>query len=97
MYIYGGNRVAFEELEVGDVVVYHAFGGEVRRVAITRLDDDIKNSRNGFSGVIVDSNNREVPMVSAVGATGVWGYTSQILWHTGDTVVFDEEGNITTA
>jgi hypothetical protein len=96
MYFAYGARVGIEDLAVGDVIVYHAFGGEVRRVAIRHVDEDIKNGRSGFGGVLIDSDNKAIPFVSigTVTPTGVWGYVSQILWHTGERVVFDDNGNI---
>lgn len=58
-----------ENLAIGDVIQYAAFGGEVRTVRITNLDSDIKNGREGFDGEMVDG---AFPGYC-------WGYCYQIL------------------
>jgi hypothetical protein len=80
------QAVQFEDLHIGDVVVYEAFGGEKRRVLIEHLDEEIKNERSGFSGVMLDENNRPIPNDSGIDdrpERHVWGYTSQITQHLG--------------
>jgi hypothetical protein len=80
------NRVQFEDLSVGDVVVYAPFAGDERRVVITSLDEEIKNGRSGFGGYIVNLDNSPMANMhpSNFGKNNninVWGYSSQILTH----------------
>lgn len=80
--------VQFESLSVGDIIVYQAFGGEDRRIVIDYLDEDIKNDRSGFSGRILDQDDRLIPNDKTVTFDDrphvhVWGYSSQITFHTG--------------
>lgn len=56
--------------EIGDTIVYRAFGGERRVVRVDDKDPDIKNGRPGFDGTIVEGAN--------IGQT-VWGYDDQIV------------------
>ena len=55
-----------QETEIGDVVTYAAFGGEVRTIVVTEASDNIKNGRAGFGG----NDNK--------GGTW-WGYDDQII------------------
>ena len=55
-----------QEPEVGDTLTYSPFGGGIRIIQVTEVDEDIKNGRAGFSGVDKDGNNW-------------WGYNSQII------------------
>lgn len=80
------STVQFEDLNIGDVIVYEAFGGEKRRVKIENLEEEIKNERSGFSGVLLNEDNTPVPNTSNLDSrphAHVWGYTSQIIHHTG--------------
>lgn len=58
--------------EVGDIIEYNAFGGELRRVLVESKSENIKNDRPGFDGVLVaapeDDQWRDV-----------WGYDDQIV------------------
>jgi hypothetical protein len=56
-----------EDVQIGDVIIYEAFGGERRTVKVNFVSQDIKNGRAGFDGVTVDGNE------------SVWGYCSQIV------------------
>jgi hypothetical protein len=60
----------------GDIIRYNAFGGCGRTVLVEEKDDDIKNGRPGFHGVMVDSNLKPLPEKDGM---GVWGYDSQIV------------------
>jgi len=53
--------------KVGDTVRYETFTGELRTVKVTEKDDEIKNSRAGFSGTDVHT------------LQSVWGLNDQIL------------------
>jgi len=53
---------------VGDLVRYETFTGELRTVKVTAKLSDIKNGRPGFDGFI-HKNEGET----------VWGYDSQII------------------
>ena len=54
--------------EVGDIVRYETFTGELRTVRVTLKLDDIKNGRPGFDGHIHGNEDETV-----------WGYDSQII------------------
>lgn len=55
---------------VSEVLVeYTPFGGGRRLVRVMTVEEDIKNGRPGFDGVIVDGAER---------GTEVWGYVDQI-------------------
>ena len=54
--------------EVGDVVRYETFTGELRTIKVTAKLKDVKNGRPGFDGFI--RGNEE---------DTVWGYDSQII------------------
>ena len=52
----------------GSIIDYQTWTGEIRRVIVTNREDDIKNGRSGFDGVLVgDTGN------------AVWGYDDQIV------------------
>ncbi len=55
------------DYRVGSVLVYSPFGGGERRVQVDTKEEDIKNGRPGFAGVMVPSGG------------SVWGYDDQIL------------------
>lgn len=57
-----------KEYNIGDIVVYTAFGGIRRTIVVTDKTDDIKNGRPGFAGFLRDDVN-----------TSYWGYDSQIV------------------
>jgi hypothetical protein len=81
------NRIKFEDLAIGDVVVYEAFDGEERRILITSLDEQLKNERSGFGGYIVNDANQPVPnnhpsnFLRKSLTIDVWGYTEQVTSH----------------
>ena len=50
----------------GSTIMYHAFGGEVRKVVVESKEDDIKNGRPGFDGQDLDGGRW-------------WGYDDQII------------------
>lgn len=52
---------------VGDVIEYRTFGGDIRRVRVTFKSDDIKNGLPGFDGDLVN------------GKGTFWGYDDQIV------------------
>ena len=54
--------------EIGDVVRYETFTGELRTVVVTDKSDDIKTGRKGFDGHIHRAEFDKV-----------WGYDSQII------------------
>ena len=54
-------------INIGDVIAYRTFSGEIRKVTVTNVSDNIKNHRAGFDGIILGD------------PTGyVWGYNTQI-------------------
>jgi len=59
--------------EIGQVVKYKTFGGEVRKVKVTLRESNIKNGRAGFDGV--DLRSRRT----------VWGYDEQIIGYKKET------------
>lgn len=59
-----------EEVEVGDVIEYEAFGGTHRIVKVTEVEADIKNGKPGFSGIVSNGADIGIP---------VWGYCYQIV------------------
>jgi hypothetical protein len=59
----------------GSIIVYQAFGGARRRVLVEEREDDVKNGRPGFSGVLITENGKN-PSESD---DGVWGYDDQII------------------
>ena len=69
--------------DVGDIVRYRTFTGDLRTVKVTDKLDDIKNGRPGFDGLEVSSNrskDRSSLFQQIVSAdTRVWGYDSQII------------------
>ena len=69
--------------EVGDIVRYETFTGDLRVVQITSKHSDIKNGRPGFDGLEVSSNRskaRSTLLQQIVSEdTRVWGYDSQII------------------
>lgn len=54
--------------QVGSIIQYKAFGGELRTVIVESKEADIKNGRPGFDGELVDASNETV-----------WGYDDQIV------------------
>lgn len=67
-------------LNVNDIIRYRAFGGEVRRVKVTEVYEDIKNGRPGFDGIEVDRKGNPIPdEVTGDAETMVWGYLDQII------------------
>ena len=54
--------------EIGDIVRYMTFTGELRTVMVTDKSDNIKNGRPGFDGNI-----------RGAAFDKVWGYDSQII------------------
>ena len=56
--------------DVGDIVRYRTFTGELRTVKVTAKSDDIKNGRPGFDGKIHG-------VYAEFG--NVWGYDNQII------------------
>ena len=69
--------------EVGDIVRYETFTGDLRTVKVTDKLDNIKNDRPGFDGLEVSPNrskDRSSLSQQIVSAdTRVWGYDSQII------------------
>jgi hypothetical protein len=55
------------DIQVGDVIIYEAFGGERREVEITQVYEDVKNGRPGFDGFRHDN------------LQPIWGYCDQIV------------------
>ena len=81
MYIGYPTRINFEDLAIGDIVIYKNIGGEAVRVRIEHLEPELKNERSGFVGVKLDENNNPVPNTSQIDDhpySHVWGYTAQI-------------------
>ena len=52
----------------GSIIDYRTWTGEVRRVIVTSREDDVKNGRSGFDGVLVNDTGN-----------AVWGYDDQIV------------------
>jgi hypothetical protein len=65
------------DFEVGDVVTYATWGSEVRRTLVEFKQENIKNDRDGFDGVLVDSDNNKIFLNGKT--LGVWGYCEQII------------------
>ena len=61
--------VNIKNLNIGDIVEYRNNGGQTMRVKIDDIDEEGKNGRPVFSGVILN------PTTSQKNA---WGYISQI-------------------
>lgn len=55
---------------VGQIITYEAFGGSRRTIRVTNAEEDIKNGRPGFDGVVISGPDE--------GMTA-WGYTDQIV------------------
>jgi len=53
---------------LGSIIEYRNSGGEILKVQGDEKEDDIKNGRSGFSGIILGSDD-----------DGCWGYDSQII------------------
>jgi hypothetical protein len=70
-------KYGLNDFEVGDVVVYATWGNEVRRTLVEFKQENIKNDRDGFDGVLVDSDNNRIFLNGTT--LGVWGYTDQII------------------
>ena len=60
--------------QVGDTIEYTTFDGSVRRVYVQSKEDDIKNGRAGFTGILADAGQFDAEPDSF----GVWGYDYQI-------------------
>lgn len=58
--------------QVGDVVVYYAFGNERRAVKVTNKEDEV------FDGVMVDEVTYQ-PITLGGFSGEVWGYNDQIV------------------
>ena len=52
----------------GSIIDYRTWTGEVRRVLVKTREDDVKNGRSGFDGVMTNDTTFEV-----------WGYDDQII------------------
>jgi hypothetical protein len=61
------NERAVRRPEVGDVLEYRTFGGDLRRLTVEEVEDDIKNGRPGFGGPVEGSD------------FDGWGYDDQIV------------------
>ncbi len=55
------------DVQVGDVVLYKAFSGELVKVLVDEVSQNIKNGRAGFGGSLFDAPSMFV-----------WGYCEQI-------------------
>ena len=55
--------------QVGDTITYVAFGGFRRTVLVDTAEEDIKNGRPGFAGIVTAGDEK---------GSGVWGYNDQI-------------------
>jgi len=55
--------------EVGDIVRYETFTGDLRTVKVTAKVENIKNGKNGFDGYIHGYDPEDT----------VWGYDHQII------------------
>ena len=53
---------------LGSIIEYRNSGGEILKVQVDEKEDDIKNGRCGFSGIILGSDD-----------DSCWGYDSQII------------------
>ena len=60
--------ITSKSYDIGDVIRYRTFTGELRTVKVTDKLDDIKNDRPGFDGHIHGNEDETV-----------WGYDSQII------------------
>ena len=56
------------EYDLGSIIEYRNSGGEILKVKVDEKEDDIKNGRSGFSGIVIGSDD-----------DGCWGYDSQII------------------
>jgi hypothetical protein len=59
-----------KDFEIGDVIEYRTFGGDLRIIIVEGKDDDVKNGRPGFDGRLVNEKSGQ--------SGGVWGYTEDI-------------------
>jgi hypothetical protein len=64
---------------VGDVVKYRTFGGQLRRVRVTRKEADVKNGEPGFDGKLLDTIERGALVKASAWHEEVWGYDRQIV------------------
>lgn len=63
-------RFSYVSYDVGDTITYTTFGGhQSRTVRVTHKEDDIKNGRPGFDGVVILGPETDLE---------VWGYDDQI-------------------
>jgi hypothetical protein len=58
------------QIEVGQVVSYQTWGGEIRKVRVMEVHEDIKRGRPGFDGVVIEGPEKGQP---------VWGYMDQLV------------------
>jgi hypothetical protein len=72
------KRYELNDFEVGDIVTYSTWGGEIRRVLVENKERNIKKDRDGFDGVLVGFDNNSKLSLDGK-PMGVWGYTDQIL------------------
>ena len=65
---------------IGSIIEYQTFTGAARIVLVEEKDDDIKNGRAGFGGILEPSHmkNAELRAERPDWWAGVWGYDSQI-------------------
>lgn len=61
--------MARHEYEVGNTIEYRDFSGGKRVVLVEGREEDVKNGRSGFDGVVVEGPEKD---------EFVWGYDSQI-------------------
>jgi hypothetical protein len=71
-------RYGLNDFEVGDIITYSTWGGEIRRVLVENKERNIKNDRDGFDGVLVGFDNNSKLFLNG-NPMGVWGYCDQIL------------------
>jgi hypothetical protein len=65
------------DFEIGDIVSYSNYGGEVLRVFVEQKYEDVKKWQPGFAGFLVDGSDKKVSMNGKT--IDVWGYCYQIL------------------
>jgi hypothetical protein len=70
-------KYGLNDFEVGDVITYSTWGGEIRRTLVEFKQENIKNDRDGFDGVLVDEENNRLYLNGQT--LGVWGYVEQII------------------
>jgi hypothetical protein len=70
-------RYTLNDFEVGDIITYATWGGEIRRTYVENKVSEIKNDRDGFDGFLVDEDNNRLYLNG--NPLGVWGYVEQII------------------